>query len=274
MKHKIAVALLILGLSSQVNPIHENTAKYGSIAGGAVVGATAGALMYFVGLGNSTMGPGGKIVISTLTALGTGGLTWYLLDQYLNTLTPTGKFHAANKMISLAEIDSLLARNFESEQEFHNHSTARFGTSWPLVLARKHLTNIRDNLTKALQLLKESYAEAQGKFEYSDLSHRCKDRERKATELKVILEYKLSYITQNNNYNTQITLYENHLEEQKKREAKTREKARERMHDSWERVSCIKIFFFNPSKFLPRYFFIFYKIFVVICFIFIKNYDT
>jgi hypothetical protein len=129
-------------------------------------------------------------------------------------MTPTGRFRAAHKMISLADMDSLIARNFNSESELLNHTNARFGTSWPLIRAQDHLMLVRTNLLHAITLLNIAHNESEGKTDYRDLPQRCLTRKIKALEEITIIEKRLSSISCCKDYTFQANLYAKYLEKE------------------------------------------------------------
>lgn len=241
MKLKLIATFVLCSFGLSVQPLSENSAKWGAAGGSAALGAATGAFMYCILLGkHSGMGSGTRLVMSGIAALASGGFTWSLLDQFLNSMTPTGRFSAAHKMISLADMDSVVARNFNSESELLNHTNARFGTSWPLIRAQDHLILIRTNLLHAITLLNITFNESEGKNEYGDLPQRCLIRKRKALETITTIEGRLSSISCCKDYNFQANLYTKYLEKEREDHVKNDEKIREEWHSRHEKDPGLK----------------------------------
>lgn len=240
MKHRYIMAFCSLALvNSPLCAIHENTAKIGSIGGGVAAGTLSAWLTSLV-LNQSSQST--KLVVSGLVGLGVGGISWYLLDKYLHTLTPTGRFRAASDLISFVETDSLTVRNFQISEEIISHVNGRFGTSWPLVLARNQFMTMRNSLATAYSLLSASSNEAAGKLEYGDLCARCKAQQDKIAILADKIEQRLNVLVNDSAYQFQVSLHEKHLEKERNRQLKEREiaakqnqKRQDRWHDSFEK---------------------------------------
>ncbi len=240
MKRRYILTLIsLLSLNTSVSPISENTANIGSIGGGAVTGALSAWLTSLAlnqrNATNDTLSPSTKYAIAGLVGAGVGGLTWYGLNQYLHTLTPTGRFRAASDLIMFAETDSFITRKFQSVNEIINHANGRFGTSWPLVLARNHCMTIRNSLSTAYSLLSASNSEAMGKFEYGDLCARCCTQQNKIQVMTELLEQRVNAVVENESYHFQVKLHEEYLEQQRALEAQRQEKQRDRAHESYEK---------------------------------------
>lgn len=205
--------MLYLGCSP-IKPLQETTAQIGSLGSSAVLGVAAGTIIYNTILSNSDASKKAKLVISGITGLLVCSLSLHKLDEIFNSMTPSGRFSTAHKIISFAEADSLVARNFHSESEFLKHAHARFGTQWPLIYAQKQLISLRTNVLNAVNLLALSYTESEHKSEYDDLPQRCQARQKKAYIALSIIEDHINWIRENKEYIFQKTVYEKHLENQ------------------------------------------------------------
>ncbi|MBY0353166.1 hypothetical protein K2W90_02265 [Candidatus Babeliales bacterium] len=256
MKRRYMIAFCSLALvNSPLCAIHENTATFGAIGGGVAAGALSAWLTSLIlntrpttidinnvpkKLDFSHLTNSNKLIISSLVGLGVGGVSWYFLNKYLHTLTPTGRFRAASDLIYFVETDSLIARNFKSTDEIISHANGRFGSSWPLVLARNEYTTMKNALTTAYGLLSASGSEAAGKPEYGDLCTRCKTQQEKIGVLAEVLEQRLNILVNDSTYQFQVTLHEKHLEKERDRQIKEREiaaKQNQKKQDRWHESS-------------------------------------
>lgn len=240
MKRRYILMLIsLLSPNTSVSPISENTANIGSIGGGAAVGALSAWLTSLAlnqrNATNDKLSPATKLAIAGLVGAGVGGLTWYGLNQYLHTLTPTGRFRAASDLIMFAETDSLITRKFQSVNEIVSHANGRFGTSWPLVLARDHCMTIRNSLSTAYSLLSAANSEAMGKIEYGDLCARCSAQQDKIQAMADLLEQRVNAVVEHESYQFQVKLHEEYLEQQRALAAQREEKQRDRAHESYEK---------------------------------------
>jgi len=226
-------------LSFQANSISEQTAKIGSIAGGAAIGAVTTAGTYLL-IKDSEVASSfiAKIAIAGIAGACTGGITWFILDQLLQKMTPIGRFNAADIIVNYVNLDSIIARNFSSPKDFESHVSARFGTSWPLVMARNHMNRMLESLAQAYQLLEHSHNEAQGTARYGDLPHRCKEMQGKIGMIRQAIDDRMDLIVGNQlheRYQFQVQLYEKHLEASRKRKAKRQEKYSDQLHEALEK---------------------------------------
>jgi len=231
-----SLTLVLFCTVAQVQPLSESTAKYGAIAGGVVAGGLAGAGSYYYLTKEKHFEPSTCALLSVLAGTAAGGLTWWALDAWLSSLTPRGKYRAATKLVGYVEADSLVNRDFASEKELIRHVNARFGTSWPLALAREQGMSLAASLSSARSLLASAYQEASGQPEYVTLCADCKNLEARIDQITKIIEPRVNVIINNKDYHFQVKLYEKHLEAERQRAHQEKMKQDDRWHDSSERL--------------------------------------
>ncbi len=238
MKTLLQKILLVCVISSTaltpIKPISETTAHLGAVAGGLIAGGATGVGIYSCSFNNHTDQSIRKVV-SILSGAAAGGITWYLLYKWLYSMTPPGRFAAAQAIVFNASFDSLIAREYTSEEYLISHVTARFGTSWPLVIAREYLMTMSRNLLDARSLLNNAYQEAQNNTSYTSLCVQCQQLQQKISYIAPIIEKRLLVITRNEKYDLQIQLYERHIEEERRRQHEQKLQHEALLHDSMER---------------------------------------
>ena len=231
---RFAAVVLFCSLTP-VKPISENTAKYGAIAGGVVVGAAAGVGGWYFLEKVQHMDRMTSIILGVLAGGAAGGLTWWMLDAWLQTLTPRGKYLAALKVVTYVELDSLTARDFATIEELISHVNARFGSSWPLVLAREHCMSMASSLNSVLSSLQSAYYEAKESPEYATLCNNIQTLQEKIDKLAKRIEVRVNVIVGSQEYQFQVKLYEKHMEAERERAHQAKLKQEDRWHDSAER---------------------------------------
>lgn len=237
MKRNIVALSLLTSLAIAPNTTHaisESTAKIGSAAIGAVAGVSTGAITYF-SLGK--MNTAGKIAIATIAGAALGGLSWWGAYEILHSMTPEGRFVAAQALISLVELDPVINREIYSLDEFKGQISVRFGTSWPLVRARNHLITRSNNILEAQNLLNSCIKEASADSMQVNLVDQAQKLRAKIPALVGAIEERMALITQNYDYKDQVRLYENHLEEERNREHISKEKQLDRIQTSYEKYA-------------------------------------
>lgn len=214
-KKNFSIALLALSTFIPIKPLSETAAKVGTGIGATLVGAVAGAGTYRLcnGCNNQTL----HVAASGLAGLGIGGLTGHVLYQFLYTLTPPGRVGAATVLIDNVAADSLICNNFATDQALYSHVTARFGTSWPLVIACERYAVILQNLEASRGLLNLAYAQAQGDSNYAWLCSQCEELNQQITMIAKVIEPRNTAIVHNEKYDLQKQLYDKHMEAERNR---------------------------------------------------------
>lgn len=233
-KKALYALMLVSSTCIPAKPISETAATVGAGVGGAVAGAAAGAGTYWIALKNCQNEPL-RLTASGLALLGVGGLTTYFLYQWLYSMTPPGRVAAASILIANASYDSLICNEFATHEALFSHSTARFGTSWPLVIARERYTTIKHNLDTARVLLNQAIQEAQGNSKYFTLCNQCTQLSQTINQIEKTIEPRINAITKNEKYDLQTQLYEKHMEAERKRAHEQSLQFNKLYHDSSER---------------------------------------
>ncbi len=232
-KKTLCASLLTFCLSIPIKPISETTAHVGSAVSGIAVGAITGAAIYLKGF-DRTSNQMVRLGVSALTGAAVGGLTWYFVYQWLHSLTPPGRVAAAQLIIQHIGADRLASLGMDT-QELEAHVTARFGSSWPLVHAREHLMSMSTSLSIAQELLTKAYNEAQEVATYAALCNQCTQLNDKIAAYAATIEQYLVTITKNKKYDSQVKLYEKHMEAERQRQHEASLHHSTLAHDSWER---------------------------------------
>lgn len=202
----IAVILSACITETSVNAISDKAAALWSMGGGAALGTLAGALTYVNTDENNVAG--------TLVGLGVGGLAWWIVASALSELTPSGRIKAASKIINTIEADSFITHEFATNDDLLSYVIGQFGPNWPLVLARKHVVFLADQLRLALAYL--VYPDI-GNDEASEIAATCRRLEVRAQSLAPILEARRKIIFEHQDYYSQDMLYRQDLKERLRR---------------------------------------------------------
>jgi hypothetical protein len=231
---KVVMALSLF-FQVQVNSIGENTAKVASFLGGVVVSVGAGFFAYHLPLKEFNMEPVTKLALSGGIGIGAGGLCWWILNNMLYEMTPVGRYLLSEYIVSGIAIDSIVAREFKSRDDFCSHVVVRFGTNWPLVVARECLKNGMDDLSRAHNLLQMAICEINGDFSYLQLFKRCKSLEEKIISLAKRMDEMTFFVINIPGYTDQVRLHEKHLEAERQRRHEQSLQNQQLAHDSFER---------------------------------------
>lgn len=188
-----------------------------------------------------------RTTFSMLAGTGASLLTMLLLTKLLYSYTPAAKFTATKELYNSASTlylnaarDPLLEKYFSTESELHDYVTAHFGTSWPLVQARKSFMDLKETLMNA-RLLAEQCRNAVRFLlidepvvtskHYTELRTHCIDLLDKIAILEVFRDDRTVAITNNQQYVIQTKLYENHQEAEIQRKHTEKEARCQREHE-------------------------------------------
>lgn len=267
---KIALALtLSIGLSVPAKPLSETAAMGWSVAGGVVVGGLAAGGTYVItdGMFQSDFM---RYLVTGVVGAGAGALTWKMIYGWLYAKTPTAKVAAASILINTAAMnmtaaenqlmklmqDKVVTKKFATDADFIANVNARFGTSWPLVLARDYLTGLPNALRSLMSDIKSLVGRAQGPLQdalaemrssggYGTILVEAERLEKSAldlldqaemfgvqiVQLAELIEAPLTTLVQHEKFDFQVGLREKHLEEQRRREHEEAEARRRRAHE-------------------------------------------
>ncbi len=212
---KINIFLLVTTLAfgvSSVKPISENTAKWWGAGVGTVVGLGAGKITSLMITDKTKMW-----TTSGLVCAGAGGLAGYLLYMNLLTYTPQARYLRAEAIVKKVTTDSLIKSEFETSEEIEQHITFRFGTSWPIALARARFEDAVIALASSLDLLSVAKKEAKKDVTLSSLYKKCKMLKEEIREIVRLIEKRVGMIVRLQDYKFQVQLYEQHKEEERRR---------------------------------------------------------
>jgi len=216
-----------------VSPISERTATVGAALGGLAVGGATSGIVYWQ-TKHTTLAVPERTIIAALAGTIVGGLTWWGLSALLHSFTPQGKLLAAQKIIAQAEYDALISRNFTTSDELLNAVNIRFGTTWPLVLAREHFINMNRNLALAASMLISAEQEATRDGGFA-IASACKEYQARIPALIKTIEIYMTNIVHDPAYEAQVKNYEKHQEAERQRLHEAKAKAEDRWHESREK---------------------------------------
>ena len=240
MYKKIKFFLLVSSICSfsYLKPIKENHCKWWALGVGGVTGVTSGVGTYSmlsdmfrqeVNIKNAA--------ISVAVGIGSGSLASFITYQILLSKTPVARYLNAKNIIKNIYSDDLIGSKFNSDEEFAKRITAKFGTSWPLVLARRYFESVTYQLKESKDLLIKAYKETKKDPECIKLYNKSRELEEEVTILIELITERMSSIICSTDYKFQVKLYETHMEEVRRREHETRERDKDRalnyyMHSS------------------------------------------
>ncbi|MFC1894560.1 hypothetical protein ACFLYH_01270 [Candidatus Dependentiae bacterium] len=239
--------LVILGLSiSFVRPIKESTAKWLGVGSGVVSGTAGGVITggYLTGWGKkepvrrnywcesdgtnpikiNTMTP----LVSTLAGIGSGALVGYSVYRLLLNMTPEKRYERAEEIVEYILTDSLISIDFQTDDEIIKHVTLRFGSSWPLVLARSFFEDLLLRLRKAYKLVKMSEKETRKDINLSWLQKKCNFLEYSINDITDMISARVGVIVNDEDYKFQVKHYEDYMKEKRRREHESRERDKDR----------------------------------------------
>ena len=249
-KRNSVVSLFLLftfSFLSNIQPISENSAKWWGAGTGVATGAIAGTCSYFFLTHGAKKdlkvrqdnlwfsSENGNIDIrpftyfaSVLFGVGTGALTGYLVYQYLLNQTPQVRYLSAKEIVRRVLSDSLISSQFKSNREIVKQITFRFGTNWPLVLAREYFEGITNSLRISDTLLDKALLEAEKDTKLSSLCKKCTELKQQIPVIVDLIIKRMNVIIDSADYKFQVKLYQTHAEELKRREHESKEREKDR----------------------------------------------
>lgn len=232
---KLISIFTILTLSTpKAKPISETTVTLGSIGGGLAACGVSGFVTYLV-LEDILRNKNHKLLAAGGVGLIAGGITWAILRSFMSQYTPRGKFKTASKMIYAIEADSFLRNNFSCTEDVIGHVNIKFGTNWPLVLARAHLNNMVSGLATAQEILADIIGEIQGEHHYKKLLSSSNDLYNKIPALILMIEELMKPIINHPNFQHQTVIYQKHVEAERQRQFEREQQQREHLQQAREK---------------------------------------
>jgi hypothetical protein len=232
-KFKRVICLLGLTLvyHNIAKPISEDDAVWwGEVAG---IGVATTGVTIGIGTAVSSQGDSDSLLLGALIGvggLGLGALSGYALYRILLEYTPLRKFERAKELIDEVASDSLMERTFDYVENFVSHINFRFGTNYPLVLARDRFKELMSKVNEASILLHSAYDEASKDVTLIDVCNKCVEENERVEYASNLIEQRTAVILKCTDYNHQVDLYEIHKREQKRLEEKRWKRANERWH--------------------------------------------
>jgi len=193
-----------------VKPLSETTKNIIAVTGGVAVGAVVG-IETMVYLEDQGFRNNFKPIASTVVSVGSGALTWYILDSWLYTYTPEGHILNAMRTIAKVEKDFFVTSQNQNERAIIEGVYAKFDTKWPLVLARSHILDLVEKLDYANKQLDLAFEAVAGLKQYYELCEKCNNLAVIIPALKERLAYVVNVITKDASYQDQAALYEKHV---------------------------------------------------------------
>ncbi|MFH1832042.1 MAG: hypothetical protein ABH827_04565 [bacterium] len=203
--------VIFCSLLTTVKPISEDAANMWAIASGVGVGLT-GAVT-----GSQVDTPAGRLLMFAVSCVA-GGFTWWVLSEYLHTLTPAGRIECVEKVVREVSCDEFVARKFETDFDVISYVNFRFFSNWPLVDAKNMLVNF----SGSLKLMRNNLIEAKREIvdnpiKYKNYSQSCDVLFQKIPALIEIIEQRMASILMCKDFSVQLRLYECHLEAERQR---------------------------------------------------------
>ena len=229
----LALSLVVCAVMS-VKPLSETAKNIIAVTGGAAAGVGAGFATKAICEENGLNGDF-KPISSTIVGVGSGALTWYLLDMWLYNFTPPGRVFNAARAIAKAEADFFVRSESLDERAIIEAAYAGFSTNWPLVLARSYILELSEGLDYASEQLDIAFDEASGGGAYYELCKRCRMLRTRIPALKERIAYVISVIAKNPSYRDQAALYEKHMEAERQRAHERNMQVSQQIHDSIEK---------------------------------------
>lgn len=227
-KKSLGISLLIFLSFPAAKPISEGTADLTAALGGVVAGGIGGAVAY-TALANNLPNSDLNTPLAVVAALGSGALTWWCLSKMLFPYTPRGKYQQAAKIVRTTELDTFIQNNFSCAQDVIGHVNIKFGTNWPLVLARRHLNHMVSDLSNAYELLDEAMETLRDNKNKKNLAlfNRCNDLYNTIPAIIITIEELMKPIINHNDFQHQTKIYENHMEAERQRQFEREKQQRE-----------------------------------------------
>ena len=235
---------------SNIQAISQDSAKWWGIGTGAVTAVVVGGgtflyctdcmqvqpgkikdCYWYHSDGNKMTINNASYLASAAAGLGVGALTGYLVYKYLLTQTPQARYLSAKKIIQNVLLDSLVETQFKTNEDMIKHINIRFGTSWPLVLARSYFESVARDLRYANKLLISAYDEAKKDSKSFYLCQKCEKLQGQIPVIIDLIANRMNVVVEHDDYKFQVKLHQNYLEEMKRQEHERREKEKDRLHE-------------------------------------------
>jgi len=157
------------------------------------------------------------------------------IDQCARRVAPLFYFIDALRQFVDCEYDSLISRNFSNEEEFFSHINVRFGTDWPLRLAREQSLSLAACLMSArtgVIAAKQEALKSPENPENIELCLASKNLQARIDKLSQRIEAQVNVIVHNKDYQFQIKLYEKHREAERERAHQAQLQQNEQAHQA------------------------------------------
>ncbi|MBD3231386.1 hypothetical protein GF322_01855 [Candidatus Dependentiae bacterium] len=221
------IILVTFFIFSFIKPLKESHCKWWASGIGGVAGVISGGLMLNKSFKKKLNLK--DFFISSGVGTGIGVLIGYIIYKILLSYTPEARYFASKNIVRNIFSDEIIGSNFCSEDLLIKCIIAKFGTSWPLVLARNYFEFATCSLKNARVSLDKARKEIKNDPSYSKLLQKIKDLEENIKILIDLITERMSLLISHPDYKFQVKLYEKHIKEIRKREHETKERDKDRV---------------------------------------------